>query len=92
MMNKSFGEAAPTWHLASNGLFHHSRLVEYSANEDSLIEFDGATYDTASSNIPLLWILRHKPEEWGLGPKQDEWMDDLHIDTPTLPPSWRVNR
>lgn len=86
MINKAAGEAAPTWYLECNALWHGSRRV--SGGEQPSVSFDGRSRDYVEvcSHMPLTWILKKSPTEWDIS-----WCDvirdrlNIFVD---LPPNW----
>ena len=86
MMNKAAGEAAPTWHLASNAGHRLGRIHSWSGGYP-LLRYDGREYAGVNSHMPLTWIVRQPLEYWSLS--EAEASDALNVLVRDNPPHWK---
>ncbi len=84
-MNKAAGETAPTWHLEADVGHKFGRIVSYSF-VPVIIHHQGRRFEGVQSHLPLTWILKHDPSEWGIA--RAEVGDAMELLVNDNPPHW----
>lgn len=84
MMNRAMGEIGPTWYLLAGPATRHGKIVHPGRTPDAV--HGGESFHGVESFMPLGWILRFPPEEWGLARSDNG--HSLVVEVDPNPPHW----
>ena len=84
MMNKAAGEIGPTWYLLAGPGTQHGKVIQPGSTPTA--RYGSESFLGVESYIPLGWIVRHPPQEWGLN-RSDNGLS-LVVEVNDNPPHW----